>query len=105
MYMRRRRWQQQRRNWRQRERSPNMTTFWTATNLFPLLSRPWALLITVESTLSKTLTLHTGDIRETAFLFQHLSTTIQRFNMVAFHCTFDEPDTTERVTVWDSVIL
>src|SRR6218665_3284860 len=50
-------------------------------------------------------TLNTGDIRETAFLFQLLSTTIQRFNAVAFRGTFGEPDTTERVAVLDSIIL
>src|SRR6218665_2993099 len=52
--------------------------------------------------LGKRLTLNTG---ETAFLFQLLSTTIQRFNAVAFRGTFGEPDTTERVAVWDSIIL
>ena len=51
--------------------------------------------------LGKRLTLNTGDIRETAFLFKRLSTTIQRFNVVAFRGTFGEPDTTERVAVWD----
>jgi len=34
--------------------------------------------------LGKRLTLNTGGIRETSFLFQCLSTTIQRFNDVAF---------------------
>src|SRR6218665_2008810 len=66
----------------------------------PVAFETLALSITVESTLSKTwakrLTLNTGDIRETAFLFQRLSTTIQRFNAVAFRGTFGEPDTTER---------
>ena len=52
--------------------------------------------------LGKRLTLSTGDIRETAFLIQRLSTTIQRFNAVAFRGTFGEPDTTERVAVWES---
>jgi len=55
--------------------------------------------------LGKRLTLNTGDIRETAFLFQRLSTTIQRFHAVAFLGTFGEPDITERVVVWDSRIL
>ena len=55
--------------------------------------------------LGKRLTLNTRDIRETAFLFQRQSTTIQRFNAVAFCCTFGEPDTIERVAVWDSIVL
>ena len=29
-----------------------------------------------------------GDSRETTFLYQHLSVTIQRFNALAFHGTF-----------------
>ena len=33
-----------------------------------------------------------GDARETSFLFQRLSVTIQRFNAVAFHSTFVLPD-------------
>jgi len=42
--------------------------------------------------LDKRLTLNTGDIRETSFLFQRLSTSIQRFNAVAFRGTFAEDD-------------
>ena len=43
--------------------------------------------------LGKRLTLNTGDIGETSFLFQCLSATIQRFNAVAFRGTFAENDT------------
>jgi len=43
--------------------------------------------------LGKRFTLNTGDIRETSFLFQRLSTTIQRFNAVALRGTFAENDT------------
>src|SRR6218665_1963003 len=39
--------------------------------------------------LGKRLTLNTRGIREAASLFQRLSTTIQRFNAVAFRGTFD----------------
>src|SRR6218665_1348283 len=34
------------------------------------------------------LTQVTGDSKETTFLYQHLSVTIQRFNALAFHGTF-----------------
>ena len=45
--------------------------------------------------LGKRLTLSSGDIRETSYLFQRMSTTIQRFNAVAFRGTFAQPDTAE----------
>ena len=38
--------------------------------------------------LGKRLTTASGDPRETSFLFQRLSMTVQRFNCVAFHDTF-----------------
>src|SRR6218665_1120850 len=41
------------------------------------------------------LTMSTGDNRETCFLLQHLSITIQRFNSVAFRGTLPEPDLRE----------
>ena len=51
--------------------------------------------------LGKRLTLSSGDIRETSYLFQRMSTTIQRFNAVAFRGTFAQPDTAEWVAVPD----
>jgi hypothetical protein len=45
--------------------------------------------------LGKRLTLISGDIRETSYLFQRLSATIQRFNAISFRGTFAQPDTTE----------
>ena len=40
------------------------------------------------SHLGKRLSAASGDPRETSFLFQRLSMTVQRFNGVAFHDTF-----------------
>src|SRR6218665_3165297 len=42
--------------------------------------------------LGRKLTTSTGDNRETCFLLQRLSITIQRFNSVAFRGTLPEPD-------------
>src|SRR6218665_217604 len=42
--------------------------------------------------LGRKLTTSTGDNRETCFLLQRLSVTIQRFNSVAFSGTLPEPD-------------
>ena len=44
------------------------------------------------SDLGRSLTLSTEDKRETCFLLQRLSITIQRFNSVAFRGTLAEPD-------------
>ena len=48
------------------------------------------------SLLGRRLTSASGDPRETSFLFQRLSMTVQRFNCVAFHdsfpATFDADD-------------
>jgi hypothetical protein len=41
--------------------------------------------------IGKRLALITGDVRETSYLFQRLSTAIQRFNAVAFRGTFVQP--------------
>ena len=38
------------------------------------------------------LTLTTGDKRETSYLFQRLSVSIQRFNAIAFRGSFVQPD-------------
>src|SRR6218665_2704361 len=45
--------------------------------------------------LGRQLTTSTGDKRETCFLLQRLSVTIQRFNSVAFRGTLPEPDLRE----------
>ena len=58
-----------------------------------------------NNSLGKRLTLNTGDIRKTAFLFQRLSTSIQRFTALAFRGTFGERDIIERVAVGDSIIM
>ena len=51
--------------------------------------------LTFLSDLGKTLGNTTGDPRETTFLFQRISLTIQRFNAVAFRGTFAGQETTE----------
>ena len=49
------------------------------------------------SELGRRLTLVAGDIRETGFLFQSLSVTVQRFNAVAIQGTMSKlPDVEER---------
>ena len=40
--------------------------------------------------LGRRLTANTGDLRETAFLFQRLSVTIQRFNAICFNGSFSD---------------
>src|SRR6218665_1955912 len=45
--------------------------------------------------LGRKLTTSTGDNRDTCFLLQRLSITIQRFNSVAFRGTLPEPDLRE----------
>src|SRR6218665_1543151 len=45
--------------------------------------------------IGRKLTTSTGDKRETCFLLQRLSVTIQRVNSVAFHGTLPEPDLRE----------
>jgi len=47
------------------------------------------------SELGQKLRATTGEMRETAFLFQRISITIQRFNAVAFRGTFASQDTDE----------
>ena len=47
------------------------------------------------SDLGRSLTLSTGDNRDTCFLLQRLSITIQYFNSVAFLGTLAEPDLSE----------
>ena len=42
--------------------------------------------------LGKKITQQTGDERETAFLFQHLSILVQRFNCVLLHDSFVRND-------------
>ena len=53
--------------------------------------------LTFISELGRRLTAITGDIRETNFLYQSLSVTVQRFNAVAFQGTLSKlPDAAER---------
>ena len=42
--------------------------------------------------LGRRISAHTGDARESAFLFQRLSVTIQRFNRVSFEGSFSHAD-------------
>jgi hypothetical protein len=45
--------------------------------------------------LGKRITLTTGDLKETSYLFQRLSVAIQRFNAIAFRGSFMQPDLAE----------
>jgi len=47
------------------------------------------------SDLGRRITLVTGDVRETSFLFQRISVAIQRFNSVCFRGSFSAPPDTE----------
>ena len=47
------------------------------------------------SDLGQKLSMVTGDPRETSFLYQRISLTIQRFNAIAFRGTFEDQDNEE----------
>ena len=56
--------------------------------LSPLVLYICAKALTFISELGRRISVVTGDIRETTFLFQRLSTAIQRFNSILFKSSF-----------------
>ena len=69
----------------------------------PSQSSPWAQKTIFLREIGKRLTTISGDIRETSFLFQRISVTLQRYNAVAFRGSFRRvPDSQTEVSmeVW-----